>query len=215
MIDSDEDADDRKLLEAWRKGDDASGNALLERHFGTLLRFLRAGHAFERAEVTELVQRCMVACVESRERVPDDVSFRAYLLGIARRLVADTYRAGHRARARDAKAWPEPSVRSPSQVVAARQEERLLLRGLQQLPRELQVVIQLHYWERMRVGEIARVCDIPDGTVKSRLRRAREQLEAAMRTLTADDALLHSTTHGLERWAAALREREQMRRKNS
>ena len=31
MTETDEDADDRMLLEAWRGGDDASGNALLER----------------------------------------------------------------------------------------------------------------------------------------------------------------------------------------
>ncbi len=205
-----DDADriDRELLEAWRAGDETAGNALLERHFATLLRFLRAGHTFDRSQVTELVQRSMVACVESRERVPDDVTFRAYLLGIARRVVADTYRADHRQRARETKAWVEPSVRSPSQVVAAREEERLLLRALQELPRDLQVVIQLHYWEQMRTEDIAVVCDIPTGTVKSRLRRAREQLHAAMRTLTRDDALFESTTQGLERWAAALRSRE-------
>jgi RNA polymerase sigma factor (sigma-70 family) len=199
---------DRALLERWRSADDAAGNALLERHFGTLVRFLRAGHSFSRSEITELVQRCMVACVESRERIPQGVSFRAYLLGIARRLVADTYRADHRRRARDAKPWPQPSIASPSKIVAAREEERLLLRSLQQLPRDLQVVIQLHYWEQMNVEDIASVCEIPAGTVKSRLRRARERLLEEMRTLATDPALLKSTAHGLDRWASALRARE-------
>ena len=205
---TEEDALDRRLLEAWRAGDDAAGNSLLERHFSTLLRFLRAGHSFDRSTVTELVQRSMVACVESRERVPDDVTFRAYLLGIARRLVADTYRADFRQQARDAKAWVQPSVHSPSQVVAAREEERLLLRALRKLPRDLQVVIQLHYWEQMTTEEISAVCEIPAGTVKSRLRRAREQLSDAMQSMTTDNALFESTIHGLERWAAALRDRE-------
>lgn len=199
---------DRSLLEGWRAGDEDSGNTLLERHFGTLLRFFRAGHSFSRSEITELVQRCLVACVESRERIPEGVSFRAYLLGIARRLVADTYRADHRRRTREAKPWPEPSIASPSQVVAAREEERLLLRSLQQLPRDLQVVIQLHYWEQMNVDDIAAVCEIPPGTVKSRLRRARERLLEVMRTLATDRAVFESTVHGLDRWASALKARE-------
>lgn len=205
---SDEDDFDRALLQAWREGDENAGNKLLERHFGTLLRFLRAGHSFPRSEIAELVQRSMVACVESRERIPDGVSFRAYLLGIARRLVADTYRTEYRERAREVKPWPGPSIASPSQIVAAREEERLLLRSLESLPRELQIVIQLHYWEQMSTEEIASVCEIPSGTVKSRLRRARERLLEAMRTLATDTALFESTAHGLDRWAAALRARD-------
>ena len=49
-----DDADriDRELLEAWRAGDETAGNALLERHFATLLRFLRAGHTFVRAPMS-------------------------------------------------------------------------------------------------------------------------------------------------------------------
>lgn len=201
------DPDDRELLAAWRAGDDQAGNRLLERHFGTVVRFLRAGYALQKSELSELVQRTMVACVESKERIPEGVSFRAYLLGIARRQMANAHREVYRAEARARIVGPEASVVSPSNVAAAREEERLLLTGLRALERDLQVVILLFYWEQLTTAEIGVVCELPPGTVKSRLRRAREQLLEKMRTLTLDDALYQSTVHGLERWAISLRDK--------
>ncbi|MGH1346331.1 MAG: RNA polymerase sigma factor [Nannocystales bacterium] len=198
---------DRALLEAWRGGDEAAGNTLLERHFGTVLRFLRASANLGRPELTEMVQRTMVACVESRERIPDEVSFRAYLLGIARRQLSNAYREAHRAEARAKIIGPQASLISPSAVVAARQEEQLLLRALQRIPSELQVVILLFYWEQLTTPEIAAVCELPTGTVKSRLRRAREQLEREMRALTEDVTLYNSTVRDFEKWALSLRKR--------
>lgn len=202
-----DDQDDRRLLDDWRAGDDQAGNKLLERHFGTVVRFLRAGFGLTKTELSELVQRTMVACVESKERIPEGVSFRAYLLGIARRQMANAHREVYRAEARARIKGPEASVVSPSTVAAAREEERLLLTALRMLERDLQVVVLLFYWEQLSTIEIGAVCDLPTGTVKSRLRRAREQLLHQMRTLTPDDALYQSTVHGLERWAISLRDK--------
>lgn len=200
-----EDETDAELLSAWRNGDLERGNALLQRHFPMLLRFLRSGQRFDAATEADLVQRAMVACVGSRERIPQGVSFRAWLLGIARRIVADALRTGYRERARSTKVWPQPSLATPSKVVAAREEERLLLGALRKLPRDLQVAIGLHYWEGLTTREIASVLDIAEGTVKSRLRRAREALAEAIQAAPANDSVRASTLHGLERWASAVR----------
>jgi len=201
------DPDDAELLAAWRGGDLQRGNALLERHFSMLLRFLRAGQRFDAATEADLVQRVMMAAVESRATIPEGVRFRAWLLGVARRVLADALRQGYRAQARAAKAWPQSSMASPSTVVAAREEEQLLLGALRELPRDLQVVIGLHYWEELTVREMASVLDLPGGTVKSRLRRAREALAEGIATASAPQHLRHSTLHGLDRWASAVRAR--------
>lgn len=171
---------DSELLRAWRGGDQRAGSELLQRHFGTLLAHLRSQHAFDTMELHEITQATMLACVESRERVPEGVAFRVYLLGIVRRIVADAYRASYRRRTRDAAPWPQASAQCPSEVAVALQERRRLARALPLLPEELQVVLRLHYWERMRTQDIAVECNIPKGTVKSRLRRARERLRDAM-----------------------------------
>ena len=52
-------------------------------HFPTLTRFFRS-KAPESA-VADLIQRTMLGAVESRDRVPENLPFRVYLLGIARR----------------------------------------------------------------------------------------------------------------------------------
>ena len=48
--------------------------------------------------------------------------------------------------------------------------------------------------------------EIPQGTVKSRLRRAREALEQAMEGLSESPQQLRSTIDDLERWVAGIRE---------
>ena len=45
------------------------------------------------------------------------------------------------------------------------------------LPPERRVAVALFYYEGLRVDEIARLLRVPQGTVKSRLSRARAQLK--------------------------------------
>jgi DNA-directed RNA polymerase specialized sigma24 family protein len=72
---------------------------------------------------------------------------------------------------------------------------------LRTIPFELQVVLELHYWEQCPVAEIAEVLGVPEGTAKSRLRRGREQLRAAVERLAERPDLAQSTLHGLDTWA--------------
>jgi RNA polymerase sigma-70 factor (ECF subfamily) len=58
--------------------------------------------------------------------------------------------------------------------------------ALRRLPVELQVVVELHYWEEQSTAEMAEVLEVPQGTVKSRLRRAREQLEVDLGAAAAE-----------------------------
>ena len=91
---------------------------------------------------------------------------------------------------------------SLSSAVGQAREQRLLLEGLRSLPVNYQVVLELHYWEDLSTNEIAQVLDIPVGTVRSRLRRARDALEAAMASIARSPELLESTMTRLEDWAA-------------
>ncbi len=95
---------------------------------------------------------------------------------------------------------------SPSAVVARQQEQRLLLRALRMLPLDLQVAIELFYWEQLATAEIAEILEVPQGTAKSRLRRAREELEANIRALAETPALVESTLAAFEGWAASIRD---------
>ncbi len=54
--------------------------------------------------------------------------------------------------------------------------------GLNQLPFELREVLTLHFLEEFPVAEISRILEIPEGTVKSRLSRARSELRDLLRS---------------------------------
>lgn len=185
-----------ELLEAWRGGDNTAGSTLLRRHFRTLYRFFRS-KVSEGAE--DLVQQTMLACAESAHRFRGDSSFKTYLLAIARTqllmYLRKFARKGKKVEALETSI--ADMMGSPSVAVAGKDEPRLVLLALRHIPLDLQIAVELHYWEEMRVNDIAVVVGVPAGTVKSRLNRARrlvrewilkaEEFPAALRETTAGD----------------------------
>ncbi|HET6586008.1 MAG TPA: sigma factor, partial [Nannocystaceae bacterium] len=132
--------DDRALLQRWRAGELDAGDALLQRHFASLARLF---HSRLPDRAADLIQRTMLACVESRERVPDEVPFRAYLLGIAHRILVAEHRDDDRRR-RHAGLLAEldaVSVASPSGALEVRAQHRELLAALRELSLDLQLPI--------------------------------------------------------------------------
>jgi DNA-directed RNA polymerase specialized sigma24 family protein len=76
---------------------------------------------------------------------------------------------------------------------------------MRSLPIDMQIALELHYWEGLSVREIAEVVETPEGTIKRRLQRARMRLDELIAELAESDALRQSTTTGFETWAAGLR----------
>ena len=196
---------DEELLDAWRGGDAEAGNELFERHFEGVCRFFRNKLA---DGVEALLQRTFLACVESKDRFRGDASFRTYLFTIARNELYTYLTRSSRDHARI-----EPHEISafdlgptPSSIVARRKEQRMLLEALRRIPLDHQVALELYYWEELPASELARVLAIPEGTVRTRLRRAKSLLEQALRDLGSPAPDLASTMAGLEDWARSLRD---------
>lgn len=199
------DRSDEALLAEWSGGDQAAGEALVERHFPTVFRFFhnKVGHA-----VHDLCQRTFVACLEARERFEGRSSFRTFLLGIANFQLLRYLRTARRDEAKrldverhSVAEFLERAPTSPTERLAKHAEHRVLLRALRRLPLAMQLVLELRYWEELTVPEIAEVLEVPSGTVSSRLGRARTHLR---QTIEAHEstALAETTLQGLERWAA-------------
>lgn len=195
---------DFEVLDAWRAGDRAAGSVLIGRHFDDLFAFFRSKieHAAE-----DLTQQTFLACIESRDRFRGTTSFRVYLFVVARnclyshlkRKVNRTKDAGFEV---TSLADLEPSA---SAVLAERQDHRLLVHALRRLPIDLQVALELYYVQRLRGAEIAEVLGLPIGTVRSRIRRAIEQLRENAEGLASTP--LRTTVTDLRRWAELVRAR--------
>ena len=195
---------DGELLERWRAGDTATGEALFERYYDMVERFFLNKVS---SGVPDLVQETFIRCVESRDRIRDNDRFRVYMFGIAYNVLSAHLRERYRGdRAID---FNEDSVHdlspSPGSVVAQRREHRLLIEALRNIPVDDQVLLELHYWEQLTTHQMAEVLGIPVGTARGRLQRARDKLEEVMQRLAESPQDLSSTLARLDDWAAECR----------
>ena len=195
---------DAELLDAWGAGEESAADELVERHFDALYRFFEST-APTHAE--DLVQETLIACVEARASFRRESAFSTFVMGIARNKVLMFWRT--QSRRPDAVPVAELSLEalgaSPSQWVLEHQEQRLLLAGLRRLPLDEQILLQLHFWDGLTGPQLAEILGVPEGTVRSRLRRTRQNLEAAVTEAGASGAVLRSTCDNLSRWAASLK----------
>jgi RNA polymerase sigma-70 factor (ECF subfamily) len=194
---------DIELLEAWREGDTAAGNRLFRRHFDAVFWFFRT-KVGEHAE--DLAQETFHALVRNRSSVTGATSFRAYLFATARSKLFDLLRRVHRRGELDPLSDSvEDLGMSPSRLLAERREQAILVQALRRLPIDLQTLIELRYFEMMRGPELAAALDVPEGTIRSRLRRAHTLLREVVAKLTDEPALVESTMSDLSRWAQQVR----------
>ena len=200
-----EEVDDFALLEAWRGGDRQAGDDLFGRHFTGVYRFFRSKVDDVLAE--DLTQATFLGCASGRDRFEKAASFRTYLFCIARNQLFMHFRKKGRADA----IFDDKSVSvadlgaSPRTLAAARQEQRLLLEALRRIPVDFQIAIELYYWEGLSTPELAAVLEIPEGTVRSRLTRAREHLARQIQTLAESSTQFETTMNDFEHWARSLR----------
>ncbi len=196
---------DLELLEAWRAGDREAAGELVDRHAETIYRFF--ANKVDR-DHEDLVQNTLLACVRGRDRIRDGASFRAYMIGIARNVLRNYIK--RRARSREDLNLADSSVRDlgigPSKLVVKHEEQRLLLEALRSIPVESQLLLELRYWEEFSTQELASVFDVAQGTIKSRLSRARKRLQNNLEQLGQSKAVLERTQTNLDSWAAGLRE---------
>jgi len=193
---------DFELWEAWRHGDTAAGRELFARHFEAVYRFLF--NKLGDASVDDIVQQTFMACIESNATFENRSSFRTFILGVANNKLYKHLRATTRQRIDG----PPNSQRyqvSLAEAIAGAREQQLLLKALRALPLDLQVLLELSYWEELTNREVAEVVQIPVGTLKSRLRKARSQLHVELERLASSNALRRSTVDNFDRWIASIR----------
>ena len=163
---------DDEWMQRFRAGDELALRQAFDRYGGMVQRvgMLRLGNHHD---AEELVQQVFVRAWKGRDGFnPDRGSLGAWLLGIARRLIADRYASLDRDRkvisAAESIAPPatesSPSIGSSigwwseTKSIVCRAEQRMVLR--------------LAFYGDLSHSEIAATTGLPIGTVKSHIRRA-------------------------------------------
>jgi RNA polymerase sigma-70 factor (ECF subfamily) len=195
--------DDRELLERWRAGDRRSGQELVLRYFDSICRFFatKVGAGLE-----DLVQETFLGCLGGADRWRGDGSFRAWLFGVAHNVLRNHLNAKRRVVVDTESTSARDLGPSASDVIRMDEGRRLLLDALRGLPLDLQIVLELYFWENLSGPEIAAALGVPEGTARSRLRRGREILrERLVASERHCDAALRDTRDDLDRWILDVR----------
>lgn len=195
-------SDDAALVEAWKAGDRKSGALLFDRYYPSIARFFR--NKVGPQEANDLIQNTFLACFESLDRMRTS-NFRSYLFAVGCNLLRKHFRTKRRTPVDFGTVSVFDLDPSPSSVMAGDQRQRQLLEALRRLPVDLQVVLELFYWESMTAAEIGEVLEIPVGTAKTRIRRSRQLLHEQMQKLDREGLASTCTVEDLDEWADALR----------
>jgi RNA polymerase sigma-70 factor (ECF subfamily) len=200
---------DAELLEAWRDGDRKAGSELLARRSREITWFFR-NKVFDEGDVPDLVSQTFLGCVTAKDRFRGETSFRRFLYTIAHNVLREYLRAKTKRRREQVDfatvCLRDLNPRSMSSIEMHRRELRAFVEGLRAVPVDDQVVLELKYFENLSGREIGEVLDLPEGTVRGRLKRGLERLReqvVAQLSLPRDEA--HVTFEDLEAWAGQVR----------
>lgn len=176
------------LLERWRGGDNAAGQALFARYFGMIYRFFSTKWP---SEAEELTQSTFLSCVRARDQFRGESSFKTYLFTIARHQLHGHLRT--KARKLDRLDFELSSIAdiatSVGTQLARSEEHRKMLVALQRMPVEQQTLLELHYWEDIDIAGLSAIFEVSAQTMRARLYRARNGLRALLQEIAPVDAL--------------------------
>ncbi len=184
--------DDQSLVEAFRAGRTDAFGVLVERYQERLYpTILRLTGSPEDAE--DVLQDAFVRAFEKLDQFEGESSFYTWVYRIAVNLAL----SGHRRRrirsalrlrrkptaCRGADPADESTESDPSAPLERAERKRLVETALNRLSPEHRAIVVLKDFDGRRYEEISAILDIPVGTVRSRLHRARCELRDRLRVL--------------------------------
>lgn len=143
-------------------------NTLIDRYAPSVYRLAYA-HTGSSADAEDVMQETFLRLLTARPQLNGDDHARAWLLRVAANCAADLHRARRRVVPLE-EAHPAPPMPDSS-----------VLDAVLALPEPYRIPIHLHYYEGYQVAEIARILDLRENTVKTRLFRGRALLRDALK----------------------------------
>jgi RNA polymerase sigma-70 factor (ECF subfamily) len=174
---------DAELHRAALAGSGEAMATLYRRHGGLVYRFtLRMSR--DTAVAEEITQEVFLALLSRMDRFDAERgALSTWLCGIAQRQLWKHLERSGRADAldEDSSAELESADDGPAELLLRAEAVAVVRAGLDQLPAALREVVILCVLEEMRYEDAALVLDVPVGTVRSRLHRAKARLADLVR----------------------------------
>ena len=159
-----------------------------------ILRFCRIT-AGSSAEGDELYQDTMLILLEKRKDLDESQNVKSYAISVSVKLWKNKQRkVARRLQLVPLESLEELTQRgiqpgetaSPEASLLQKSQTEVLREMIRQLPRRYRLPLQLHYSADLPVKEIAALMKLPESTVKTRLRRAKEQLRQKLEEMDYD-----------------------------
>jgi RNA polymerase sigma-70 factor (ECF subfamily) len=180
---------DGDLVQRWQSGDEGAFEDLVRRHerrvFRLLLRMLGS-----REEAEDVTQEAFLSLHRHGHRFRREARFSTFVYRVAANAALNRRRTLGRSRNRmnefrvrqQAGMNLPPTPRNPEDAAAGSEDQVRVQEALLELPPDLRVAVVLYDIEGQSYQEVARVLGIPEGTVKSRIHRARSALRESLRS---------------------------------
>lgn len=158
-----------KLVEKAAKGNREAFGELIIMHQEYLYK-LAYMYTKNEQDALDAVQECAMRAMISMDKLREPRYFKTW---ITRILINSIYKA--QKKYRDSSPFEDYNEAAPEQALSI-EEKTDLYDAIDLLPPSYKTVVILQYFEGMKIKDIAQVMNIPEGSVKAYLYRAKEML---------------------------------------
>jgi RNA polymerase sigma factor (sigma-70 family) len=166
---------EKSLVARLKAGDGDAAREFFDAYAKRIYRFIANALGGDPRDAEDLLQETFIALAEALPYFRGDSTLFTFACAIAHRKVQSFIRRTARRR----QLALEQGSELPREAFEASERDDVA-RAMNQLDRDYREVLMLKYVEEMKVGEIARVMELSEHAVESRLARARRVLRAML-----------------------------------
>ena len=170
------DGADATLVARVADGDEVAFEELFHRH-GSAVESVARRVLRDPVLAEDVVQETFTGLWSAPDRFsPDQGSLRSFLTTVAHRRAIDVVRSEVARSRREQRPPPDPEIPSVEEEALTRTVSEVVRRAIDDLPPDEREPIALAYIQGMSYAEVARRLQLPEGTVKSRIRNGMRRL---------------------------------------
>ena len=177
-----EESGDQALVELCRSGSDAAFRQLVDRHkslvYGVILRTVA-----DRSSVDDLAQEVFLRVYKGLPAFRGESSLSTWLFRITRNVCAEVRDQRQFLRSLDSvedDKQPRIKLGTPDRAFSDLELRDRLDKALAQLPSAVRFMVSAHYLGGQKYEDLAQALDLPIGTLKAHLHRAKRRLRTLL-----------------------------------